>query len=255
MYDLTSSMLTSRRRDLQPTAQPGHKKSLRGSLDGSIERGSVSVMLLLSNPTDCDLFSARLADCRFTDLVEACDDLDAGLKRAGELRPRVLIFDPKISPLSLNLVLGKTQQGEIENLLVLDHHVREGLLMRLLGTPRTSYVTRKAGYSTILSAVRKIAEQSRRVFDPTIEQRVIRTAHGLRLRKRSEAGSIASLTPREIEVLIAVAEGRSVRDCAKILQIAESTIDNHKSRLMKKLNLHKNSQLTHLAIREGLIFV
>jgi DNA-binding NarL/FixJ family response regulator len=50
-----------------------------------------------------------------------------------------------------------------------------------------------------------------------------------------------------------IALGRSVRDCAHILELAQSTVDNHKSRLMKKLGLRKSQDLTRLAIREGLI--
>ena len=50
-----------------------------------------------------------------------------------------------------------------------------------------------------------------------------------------------------------IALGRSVRDCAHILDLARSTVDNHKSRLMKKLGLRKSQDLTRLAIREGRI--
>jgi DNA-binding NarL/FixJ family response regulator len=50
-----------------------------------------------------------------------------------------------------------------------------------------------------------------------------------------------------------LALGKTVGECAQALGLAHSTIDNHKSRLMKKLNLHKASQLTCRAIRDGLI--
>ena len=67
--------------------------------------------------------------------------------------------------------------------------------------------------------------------------------------------SLANLTLRERQVMRMLAEGKSVRQCADALGLAPSTIDNHKSRLMKKLSVHRSSQLTLLAIREGLIDV
>jgi DNA-binding NarL/FixJ family response regulator len=54
-------------------------------------------------------------------------------------------------------------------------------------------------------------------------------------------------------VMRLLAQGMSVRDCATKLKLAISTIDNHKARLMKKLNIHKASDLTRIAVREGFI--
>jgi DNA-binding NarL/FixJ family response regulator len=54
-------------------------------------------------------------------------------------------------------------------------------------------------------------------------------------------------------VLINLAQGSSVKQCAKTLGIGTSTVGNHKSRLMKKLNVHKTVELVHLAMREGLV--
>jgi len=58
---------------------------------------------------------------------------------------------------------------------------------------------------------------------------------------------------RELEVLRLIAAGHSVKECAKLLGRSTSTIDNHKARLMKKLNCHRLVELTRLAIREGLV--
>ena len=50
-----------------------------------------------------------------------------------------------------------------------------------------------------------------------------------------------------------LAEGQSVKQCATDLGLSYSTIDNHKSRLMKKLGIHKASEITYQAISQGLI--
>jgi DNA-binding NarL/FixJ family response regulator len=72
-------------------------------------------------------------------------------------------------------------------------------------------------------------------------------------RRESMISQLSRLTPRETEVMRLIATGNTVKDCAKILRLAQSTVDNHKTRLMKKLDVHKSSDLTRLAIRAGLI--
>lgn len=63
---------------------------------------------------------------------------------------------------------------------------------------------------------------------------------------------LCSLTRREQQVLEQIAGGASVRECAEALGIAESTVDNHKSRLMKKLGVRKSSELVRFAFRVGI---
>lgn len=61
------------------------------------------------------------------------------------------------------------------------------------------------------------------------------------------------LSGRELDVWTLIAEGLSVADCAKRLGISQSTADNHKSRLMKKLKVNKSLELVRMAIKHGLV--
>jgi DNA-binding NarL/FixJ family response regulator len=79
-----------------------------------------------------------------------------------------------------------------------------------------------------------------------------RTRRGFEFREPVK-GSIAALSERERQIMRLLAQGQSVRECALALGLAHSTIDNHKARLMKKLGVHKISELTCRAVREGLI--
>ena len=63
----------------------------------------------------------------------------------------------------------------------------------------------------------------------------------------------AELTDRELEVMLLLAEGHSVRECAELMNLAESTVENHKFRLMRKLGVHRFADVLRLAIRVGLI--
>ncbi|MEM8864867.1 MAG: LuxR C-terminal-related transcriptional regulator [Planctomycetota bacterium] len=63
---------------------------------------------------------------------------------------------------------------------------------------------------------------------------------------------LKELTRRERQILELVSGGASVRECAESLHIAESTVDNHKSRLMKKVGVRKSSELVRFAFRVGI---
>lgn len=70
---------------------------------------------------------------------------------------------------------------------------------------------------------------------------------------RGAASGFASLTPRERDVLDLIGQGYSVRQCAKSLGLAESTIGNHKYRMMRKLGVGSSIELLRLALQHGAV--
>jgi DNA-binding NarL/FixJ family response regulator len=61
------------------------------------------------------------------------------------------------------------------------------------------------------------------------------------------------LTPRETELFTLLAQGLTIKKCSERMGITVNTADNHKTRLMRKLGIHKTVELARLAVREGLI--
>ena len=129
----------------------------------------------------------------------------------------------------------------------IDTNAREALRVRAAG-----YLTKEQPFQQIENALRRAA-RGERVFAPDIAARLVLSAEGVRLARDAGSGPLASLTPREMDVLVHLARGLSVKQCAKALGIGTSTAGNHKSRLMKKLRIHKTVNLTRLAMREGLV--
>ncbi|MBL8825948.1 MAG: response regulator transcription factor [Planctomycetaceae bacterium] len=99
--------------------------------------------------------------------------------------------------------------------------------------------------------VRKCLETSSSGIDQAKHQPSIATDNNIAAALQSPL--LAALTPRELQVLRLVAQGYSVRECAEQLSISHSTVDNHKSRMMAKLNIHKSIELVYFAIRVGLV--
>jgi len=225
------------------------------STDNGIEAPAIRLVLLLANALDCQAISTLFSQVRRSDVLEALADFEVGLTLCCRLCPDVVIVDPKVASESLNRAAEMVRRGHARHVIVLDDRLHESRLAAVLKMPAVSYITRHAGFSTLMAATIQAGTVGRRIFDPAIADRICSTRRGLRLDQLRDRPSIASLTPRELEVMRLLAQGRSVRDCAEELQLAESTIDNHKSRLMKKLQIHKAAELTYRAIRDGLITV
>jgi two-component system response regulator NreC len=137
-------------------------------------------------------------------------------------------------------------------ILLLDDDVNFGRLAAILPEPGIGYFTRGAPFSELAAGIGSMVGGGR-AFDSAVQSHVVQTPQGWRFRPDKESSSFSHLTRREIEVLKLVALGHSVKHCAELLDIAPSTLDNHKSRLMKKLGLHKSLELVRFAVREGLI--
>ena len=129
---------------------------------------------------------------------------------------------------------------------VYDVHAQQALRLKAAG-----YLTKQQPFDEIETALRQALAGSR-VYDPRVAQRLILSGEGMRLANDNDAG-VASLTPREMDVLMHVARGCSVKQCAELLGISASTVDNHKSRLMRKLRVHKSTELAHLAMHHALL--
>ncbi len=124
----------------------------------------------------------------------------------------------------------------------------------ILSTPRVGYFTRNEPFSDLAAGIQGLA-RGERAFGPCVKNHIHHTPRGWQLNYDQGDSNLAALTPREFEVLKLVAQGHSVKDCAELLDLAPSTVDNHKARLMKKLGVHKTLDLARLAIREGLVNV
>ena len=235
--------------------QQGLTPQVNGNGNGRADPAPIRLAMVMANSLDCDAMSTLLAQQQRIDVLETSTDLEFSLAQCRQLFPQVLIVDPKVAIDIPQRAGDMVRRGFVRHAIVLDDRLHEGRLAAVLPLPSVSYVTRQTGFAALVSTIVRGAIQGERSFDPAFADRVRRTPRGWRLEKAHDRPSVASLTSRELEVMELLARGHTVRDCAKQLKLAESTIDNHKARLMKKLQVHKAAELTHLAIRDGIIAV
>ena len=215
----------------------------------------IRIMLIFDCQFSCDVMNQIFSGYPQFDVVKAVSDVPFGLEYSLRLRPDVVILSGSAGCEAIEQAAEMVDNRQISNLMILDDRLHECALDRALQTPRISYFTHQTGLEELLRALHQIALHGEQVFDPQVQHRVQRTPRGFRLTCPRNCKSVALLTRREKQVMRLLAQGKSVRDCAQQLHLAESTIDNHKSRLMSKLQVHKASHLTSLAIRDGLIRV
>jgi DNA-binding NarL/FixJ family response regulator len=138
------------------------------------------------------------------------------------------------------------------NFLILDETVRTRNIRAALDMEIRGYWTKHATFAQIVEAVRSLAT-GQRSFCPEVDQYLFRTRHGLRYHPAHSGNPLQSLTPRETELLGLLVQGLTMKQCSERMGISTNTVDNHKTRLMRKLGVHKTVELARLAMREGLV--
>ena len=143
-------------------------------------------------------------------------------------------------------------RGGDATLVVLDEHVNDAHMREAQRIGAAGYCTKQQPFAELASVLRRIAG-GETIFDAHAAHSKVRMTPGRRPSRRQFAPLFAQLTPRELEIAAHLARGLSVKQAAALLKLSPSTVDNHKGRIMKKLNVHKAAELTRLAIRAGLI--
>jgi DNA-binding NarL/FixJ family response regulator len=129
------------------------------------------------------------------------------------------------------------------SVLVLSMHSESTWVRQAIEAGAKGYVLKDALDLELGQAIRKIAA-GQTVFDPKVEQR-----NSLR-GERS-----AALTPRELEVLQMIVDGKSNKEIAAVLDLSVNTVAVHRANIMNTLGIHKTAELVVYAIRAGLVNV
>ena len=96
----------------------------------------------------------------------------------------------------------------------------------------------------------ELVRQGGRYWSRALEEGIV---DRLRSGSSSNPGSFSSLTEREREILQLVGEGESNAEIAAALGLSRRTVDTHRTRLMRKLHIHKTAALVRFAVREGVV--
>jgi two-component system, NarL family, response regulator NreC len=186
-----------------------------------------------------------------TVVAEASDGLEA-LRMAEEHKPDTLIVDVGMPKMNGIEVAARTQKLERPPaVIILSMHSDESYITRALAAGARAYLLKDATDEDLLPAVRSVAA-GRPFFSPAVTA-VLVEDYMRQLRARGLTDSYLLLTDREKEVLQLLAEGRSNKEVATLLDLGLSTVETHRANLMQKLNLHNTAEIVLYAVRKGII--
>jgi DNA-binding NarL/FixJ family response regulator len=192
-----------------------------------------------------------LEEAGHTVIAEASDGLEA-VRLSEEHRPDLLILDIAMPKLNGIEVAARTQkQDRPPGVIILSMHTDESYIIRALTAGARAYLLKNATDEDLLPAVRAVAA-GRPFFSPAVTTLLVED-YVRRLQARGETDSFNLLTDREREVLQLIAEGRSNKEVATLLDIGLSTSETHRANLMQKLNLHNTAEIVLYAVRKGII--
>ena len=184
-------------------------------------------------------------------VAEAADGLEA-LRLCEEHHPDLLILDVAMPKLNGIDVAARTQKMQPPPLaLMLSMHLDESYVMRSINAGARGYLLKDATDEDLLPAIRAIAA-GKSFFSPAVSG-VLAEEYMQQLQERGLTDSYDLLTDREKEVLQLLAEGRSNKEVAVLLDVGLSTIETHRANLMQKLNLHSSAEIVLYAVRKRLV--
>ena len=179
---------------------------------------------------------------------EAADG-DEALRKTRELRPDVVLMDismPGMNGLAVTEVL-RREMPQIK-VLILSVHNNKEYIFRVIQAGAHGYVSKEAPPEEVLRAIESVYGG-----EPFFSEDIARAALNEFVSSGGKKEPFAQLTSREREVLVLIAEGQSNKEIADKLGIGVRTIETHRERIMRRLNIHSVAGLTKYAIANGLV--
>ena len=184
-------------------------------------------------------------------VAEAADGLEA-LRLCEEHKPDLLILDVAMPKLNGIDVASRTQKMQpAPRAIMLSMHLDESYVMRALHAGARGYLLKDATDEDLIPAIRAVAA-GKSYFSPAVSG-VLAAEYVEQLQERGLTDSYDLLTDREKEVLQLLAEGRSNKEVAALLEVGLSTVETHRGNLMQKLGLHSTAEIVLYAVRKRLI--
>jgi DNA-binding NarL/FixJ family response regulator len=204
----------------------------------------ISVLLVDDHSLVRRGFRRLLEDEPDIQVVGEASDGEEAIKLARSLKPRVIVMDCALPGINGLQATRKILQHAPETLvLMLSMHTEDTWVRQALDAGARGYVLKNAMDLELGSAIRRI------VKGETVIDGQLSTQETLKGERNS------GLTPREVEILQLICDGKSNKEIAVHLELSANTVAVHRANIMDALGIHKTAELVVYAIRNGLVNV
>lgn len=160
----------------------------------------------------------------------------------------VLILDITMpGPNILDLLKQLTHQTPWLPILVLSIHPEEQYAVRVLRAGASGYLTKESAPEELVNAIRKVSSGGKYV-SAALAEKLLFT-----LGTDQDQMPHDHLSDREFQSFCMIASGKSIKDIAHELNLSEKTISTYRARVLQKMNMKNNAEITHYAFKYGLV--
>jgi DNA-binding NarL/FixJ family response regulator len=188
------------------------------------------------------------------EVVAEVSDGRAALEQLQEKRPDIAFLDIGMPGMN-GIEVAERAAREVPGtrIVMLSMHNTSSHVTRALRAGVAGYLLKDAAADELPVMLRAV-RSGETYLSPAIAKHVVdgflqRGSSGL----AEQADSLDGLTPRQREILQLVAEGRSTKDVAQLLDLSIKTVETHRSQIMARLDIHDVAGLVRYAIRTGLV--
>jgi DNA-binding NarL/FixJ family response regulator len=174
-------------------------------------------------------------------VAEAANGVEA-IRLAYELKPKVVVMDlsmPELDGVQATKEIMKHLPGP--EVLILSMHADDNYVRNAMDAGAKGYLLKSAIDVDLVGAIRAVASGQRFM------------GSGLKYVAQHQDDELNRLTGREKQVLQLIAQGKSNKEIASLLELSVNTVSVHRANLMEKMNLHRTAELVLFAIRKGLV--
>jgi DNA-binding NarL/FixJ family response regulator len=177
-----------------------------------------------------------------------------GLKMAREHKPDLALVDMSLPDKSgMELIRDIMKTSASTRVLVVSMHSQIDYIVKAFQAGAMGYLVKEAATDLLLKGMEHVLKGNY-FMDTSVSQKVVKKLVGLSPKETVvSAAGYDALTAREQEVMVLLAEGRSIKRVANQLFISPKTVENHRTNIMRKLDLHSTFELIRYAAKLGIV--
>lgn len=226
-----------------------------------IERTDARIRVLLADPSEFTLLGLRQVLEREPDIeiVATVGDGEAVVARTAELEPDVVVSEIDLPKLSGDKAAQRVRR-ELPHVAVVLLAARddEQKLFDAIRGGAAAYLPKDCEPAELLDTIRRVKQGqfliNEKIFSrPKVATRVLAEFRDLSVYGPGSSHVFAPLSPREVQILDNISQGKTNKEVAYALAISEQTVKNHMSSILRKLSVNDRTQAVVYAMRQGWI--